>query len=307
VDTGKRFLKPEVLTRLKGIDLKARLIVEGFLTGLHRSPFRGFSVEFAEHRPYMPGDEIRRIDWKVYGKTDRFYVKEFEEETNLKAYLLLDASGSMSYKSDLPVKGEKGAPRIHKLEYGSLLAASLAFLLLKQQDSVGLAVFDEKIRKYIPPRSRGTHLHTLLRELEVIQGGGETRLSNTFHELAERIKRRGLIIILSDLFDDPDEVMMGLKHFRHKKHEVIVFHILDPAEREFPFEGSSIFRDLETGEELPVDPEELKIVYKKRLADFLDNYKRKCRQNLIDYLPVDTSTPFDLVLTSYLAKRKRLS
>jgi uncharacterized protein (DUF58 family) len=192
------------------------------------------------------------------------------------------------------------------LEYGSLLAASLAFLLLKQQDSVGLAVFDEKIRKYIPPRSKRTHLHTLLRELEVIQGGGETRLSYTFHELAERIKRRGLIIILSDLFDDPDEVMMGLKHFRHKKHEVIVFHILDPAEREFPFEGSSIFRDLETGEELPVDPEELKNVYRKKLADFLDNYKRKCRQNLIDYLPIDTSTPFDLALTSYLAKRKRL-
>ncbi len=292
----RRFLRPEVLTRLKGIDLKARLIVKGFLTGLHRSPFRGFSVEFAEHRPYMPGDEPRRIDWKVYGRTDRFYVKEFEEETNLKAYLLLDASGSMAYKSN----------GIHKLEYASLLAASLGFLLLKQKDSVGLVVFDEKIRRYIPPRSKGTHLHTILKELETIQPGGETHLSRVFHELAERITRRGLIIVLSDLFDDPQDVLMGLKHFRHKKHEVIVFHILDPSEREFPFEGSIIFKDLETGEELPVEPDELRGLYQKRLTSFLESYKRECRQNLIDYQPIDTSTPFDLALTSYLAKRKRL-
>jgi len=309
MNSGRRFLKPEVLTRLKGIDLKARLIVEGFLTGLHRSPFRGFSVEFAEHRPYIPGDETRRIDWKVYGKTDRFYVKEFEEETNLKAYLLLDASGSMAYKTNLKlgeIPGESGIQGIDKLEYGSLLAASLAFLLLKQQDSVGLVVFDEKIRRYIPPRSRGTHLNTVLRELEMIRPGGETRLSQTFHELAERIKRRGLIIVLSDLFDDPEEVLMGLKHFRHKKHEVVVFHILDPAEREFPFEGSYIFKDLETGEELPVEPEELKNVYQERFKSFIENYKRECRRNLIDYLTLDTSTPFDVALTSYLSKRKRL-
>jgi len=250
----------------------------------------------------MPGDEPRRIDWKVYGKTNRFYVKEFEEETNLRAYLFLDASGSMAYSSN-QTSGKTG---IHKLEYGSLLAASLAFLLLKQRDSVGLVLFDEKIRRYIPPRSRGTHLHTLLRELETLKPGGETNLSRAFHELAERIKRRGLILILSDLLDNPEDVLMGLKHFRHKKHEVIVFHILDPYEREFPFQGSTIFKDLETGEELPVQPEELKDLYRKRLGEFLETYKRECRKNLIDYLPIDTSTPFDLALTSYLAKRKRL-
>ncbi|MFQ5906351.1 MAG: DUF58 domain-containing protein [bacterium] len=292
----RRFLDPEVVTRLKGLDLKARLVVEGFLTGLHKSPYRGFSVEFAEHRQYMPGDEIRKIDWKVWGKTDRFYVKEFEEETNMKGYLLLDASGSMGYSSS----------RLSKLEYSSLLSAALAFLLLQQQDSVGLITFDTKIRRYIPPRSTALHLHNILKELDGLSAGGETNVSVTFHELAERIKRRGLIIVISDLLDDPREVLLSLKHFRHRKHEVIVFHVLDKFELEFPFEKSAIFRDMETKEEIPVYPQHLRREYKRSMDMFTESYKRKCRENSIDYLAIDTSTPYGFVLSSYLAKRKRL-
>jgi len=292
----RRFLDPEVVTKLKGLDLKARLVVEGFLTGLHKSPYRGFSVEFAEHRQYMPGDEIRRIDWKVWGKTDRFYVKEFEEETNMKGYLLLDASGSMGYSSS----------KVSKLEYSSLLSAALAFLLLQQQDSVGLITFDTRIRRYIPPRSTALHLHNILKELDGLSAGGETNVSVTFHELAERIKRRGLIIVISDLLDDPKEVLLSLKHFRHKKHEVIVFHVLDRFELEFPFGKSAIFRDMETKEEIPVHPQHLRREYKRSIDIFTESYKRKCRENSIDYVPIDTSTHYGFVLSSYLAKRKRL-
>lgn len=296
MESYRRFLLPEVVSKLKRMDLKARLVVEGFLTGLHRSPYRGFSVEFTDYRPYMPGDEPKRIDWKIYGKTDRYYVKEFEEETNLKAYLLLDASGSMGYSS-------KG---LSKLEYSSYLCASLSYLLLKQQDSVGLVVFDHSIRKYIPPRSTYTHLHVLLKELDGIRPGGETSLSGTFHELAGRIKRRGLIIVCSDLFDDPEEVLLGLKHFRHKKHEVICFQVLDNWERDFPFNRAYLFKDMETGEELPVEPRQVGEDYRIRMSRFLDQYRRRLRENLIDWVPLSTHTPFDAALFSYLAKRKRL-
>lgn len=292
----KRYLVPEVLSRLKGMELKARLVVEGFLIGLHKSPYRGFSVEFAEHRPYMPGDEIRRIDWKIYGKTDRFYVKEYEEETNLKAYIILDASASMAYRSD----------KINKLEYGCYLAASLAYLLLKQKDSVGLCIFDTKVRRYIPPRSAGSHIHNVLKELDRIEPGGETDLSSTFHQLAEKIKRRGLIIVISDLMDDPEKVVRGLRHFRHKKHEVLVFHILDPWELDFPYQEPAMFRDMESDEKLVVEPESLRNEYKRRIQLFLDYYKSQCRDSLIDYVSLNTSTTFDRVLFSYLTKRKRL-
>jgi uncharacterized protein (DUF58 family) len=285
-----------VVTKLKGLDLKARLVVEGFLTGLHRSPFRGFSVEFAEHRQYMPGDEIRRIDWKVWGKTDRFYVKEFEEETNMKGYILLDASGSMAY----------GSSKLSKLEYSSLLSAALSFLLLQQQDSVGLVTFDTRIRRYIPPRSTALHLHHILKELDQLSCGGETNVSATFHELAERIRRRGLVIVISDLLDDPREVLLSLKHFRHKKHEVIVFHVLDRFELEFPFQKSAVFRDMETREEIPVHPQHLRREYRRTVEAFMESYKKRCRENSIDYVPINTSTPYGFALSSYLAKRKRL-
>ncbi|OQX56970.1 DUF58 domain-containing protein [candidate division KSB1 bacterium] len=292
----RKFLRPEVVSKLANMTLRARLVVEGFIVGLHRSPYHGFSVEFAEHRQYMPGDEIKHLDWKVYGKTDRFYVKQFEEETNLKSYILLDASGSMGYASNA----------ISKLNYASYLAAALTYLMLKQQDSVGLVIFDQKIRKYIPPRSISTYLTLILKELDKVKSSHLTNVSTAFHQLAERIKRRGLIIVLSDLFDEPERVLNGLKHFRHKKHEVIVFHILDPKERHFDFGGEVIFKDLETGEQILTQPWHIRQDYRQQMQDFLSFYRRQCLENRIDYVLMDTSEPFDKALFEYLIKRKKI-
>ncbi|MBI1924537.1 DUF58 domain-containing protein [Candidatus Poribacteria bacterium] len=294
--TSHKYLDPVALSRLGGMELVARLVVEGFITGLHKSPYQGFSVEFAEHRQYMPGDEIRYIDWKVYGKSDRYYIKKFEEETNLRAYILLDASGSMNYRYD-----DKG---ITKFEYGCYLAASLTYLMLKQRDSVGLAVFDTTIKEYIPPRGAATHLHAIMSVLEKVQPGNETHISAIFHELAKRIIRRGLVIVVSDLLDQPSEVLSALKHFRHRKHEVIVFHLLDKAEMTFPFQGPVVFRDMETGRTLPTQAEALKAGYLEQLTGFIQDYRRGCGASLIDYVQIDTATPFDYALSSYLARRK---
>ena len=292
----RKYLDPAVISRLKGIDVKARLVVEGFVSGLHRGPYKGFSVEFAEHRQYMPGDPIRHIDWKVYGKTDRFYIKEYEEETNLRAYIILDASGSMGYTSG----------GITKLEYGCYLGASLAYLMLKQQDSVGLLTFDTKIRKYIPPRSVGRHLHAILKELTEIGPAEETDLGVSLYELAQRVKRRGLIIVISDLLDDEDNVIRGLKLFRHRKHEVIVFHILDPYEISFPFENEVILKDMETGEEVPAVPWDMRREYRSRVSSWISRYRSVLRQSGIDYVPINTQTTFDVALFSYLEKRQRM-
>lgn len=296
MESYRRFLLPEVISKLKRIDLKARLVVEGFLSGLHKSPYKGFSVEFAEYRQYMPGDEPKRIDWKVYAKTDRYFIREYEEETNLKAYLLLDASGSMGYSSD----------KLTKLEYASYLGASLAYLLLKQKDSIGLITFTSKIERYIPPRQTPHHLHILLEAIDKVRAGSETNLSVTFHELAERIKRRGLVIVLSDLFDDKEAVLRALRHFRHKKHEVLVFQIVDKNELEFAFNSPLILRDLETTRELVIDPRVLRSEYRKAMAEFTDEFKHRCREQLIDYHLITTDTPFDRALLAYLSKRKYL-
>ncbi|RMH69934.1 MAG: DUF58 domain-containing protein [Gemmatimonadetes bacterium] len=296
-DASRKYLDPEVVSKLRNMELRARLVVEGFVTGLHKSPYHGFSVEFAEHRQYMPGDPLKHIDWKVFGKTDRFYIKEYEEETNLKAYILLDSSASMGYH----------APKtVSKLEYGSYLAASLAYLLIKQQDAVGLLTFDNHVRQYIPPRSIRSHLHVLLVALEQLQPSETTNASVAFHELAERIKRRGLIIVISDFFDDPEQVLLGLKHFRHKHHEVIVFHILDHDEVEFPFQQEAIFRDMETGEEILTQPWTIRKEYREQINAMKSMYQRECREQAIDYIPLTTRTPFDFALTAYLNKRIRL-
>ncbi len=292
----KQYLRPEVLSGLKGLDLKARLVVEGFLAGLHRSPYYGFSVEFADYRPYVPGDEIRRIDWKTYGRSDRYYIKEFEEETNLKAYILLDKSGSMAYQS----------AKISKYEYSQYLAASLAFLLLKQRDSVGLITFDKKLVEYIPPSSKKGHLQILLNCIDRSQPGGETDLAETFLQLAERIKRRGLAIIISDLLDDPARIIRALRSFRYRKHEVLVFHILDPQEWEFSFKSPARFVDLETGEEKPLDPRALSQGYREKIRSFAKTYQNSLRESNIDYELLFTNIPFDRALLSYLAKRERL-
>jgi len=298
-DDYRRYLQPDVVSRLKGMELKARLVVEGFITGLHKSPYHGFSVEFAEHRQYMPGDPIRDIDWKVYGKSDRFYVKQFEEETNLKSYILVDTSASMGYTS------EEGK-RLSKLEYCSYLSASLSFMMLKQRDSVGLVGFDERIHTYIPPKSAASHLHILLKQMDKLEASEKTNISDTLHEMAERIKRRGLIIILSDLFDDPRRIFAGLKHFRHKKHEIIVFHVLDPRERDFAFPTEAIFEDMETGEQIITLPWQVKGDYQRALNEVFDEFSRECRMSNIDYHLIDTSVPYDRALLAYLNKRARL-
>ncbi|HOX87203.1 MAG TPA: DUF58 domain-containing protein [bacterium] len=291
-----QFLTPEVMSRLGNLNLVARLVVEGFLTGLHRSPYHGFSVEFAEHRQYMPGDDIKYLDWKVFGKTDRYYVKEFEEETNLKSTILLDCSASMGYRSG----------QISKLRYGALLSAALAYLMLHQRDAVGLVTFDEQIRKFLPPRSVHSYLNRILHELDAADSGSGTRVGQTFHQLADRISRRGLIIVLSDLFDDPQSVMTGLKHFRHKKHEVIVFHLLDPSELDFGFKQAARFEDMESGEKLTTQPWHIRADYQRQVAEFVAAYRRQCREQRIDYIQLRTSEPFDHALLGYLIKRKKI-
>ncbi len=293
---GTRLLRPEVVAKLRSIDLKARLVVEGFLAGLHRSPYKGFSVEFSEHRPYMPGDEPKRIDWQVYGRTDRFFVREYEEETNLRAYLVVDSSGSMGYS----------AAGISKLEYASYLAAGLTYLLLHQKDSTGLAVFTDRVETYVPPRSSPAHLSVLLRHLDRLRPGGDTDLAVTFHSLAERIKRRGLIIIFSDLWDDQAEVLSALRHFRHRKHEVLVFHIVDPDERDFAWRTPVVMRDMESDEELTLDPRVVGGEYRRAFADHCRRFERGCREGLVDYHRITTDTPFDRALFAYLEKRRRL-
>jgi uncharacterized protein (DUF58 family) len=279
------------------MELRARMVVEGFIAGLHRSPYHGFSVEFAEHRQYMPGDNIRDIDWKVYAKRDRFYIKQYEEETNLKAYLLLDCSRSMAYQS---------GGRMMKLDYARLLAAALSYMMLRQRDAVGMVAFDEKIRRYVPPRSKYGHLHVLLTEIANQTPSDKTDIGTALHEMAERIKRRGLVIVMSDLLDDADRIISGLKHFRYNKHEVIVFHILDPRERDFAFPREAIFKDMETGEELTTLPFQIKKDYTRAVADFTEEIAAACRQANIDYHTIDTATSFDKALYAFLAKRERL-
>ena len=293
----RKYLKPEVVAKLANMELVARLVVEGFITGLHKSPYHGFSVEFAEHRQYMPGDEIKHIDWKIYGKTDRYYIKQFEEETNLKAYIILDASRSMAYSSN---------GHLQKLEYASYIAAALAHLMVQQRDAVGLTIYDERVRTYMPPHATKLYLREILRHLDNLEGSNKTATANSLHEIAERIKRRGLVIILSDLFDRPRDVMSALKHFRHKKNEVIVMQILDPLERSFAFGRDAVFKDMETAEELTTQPYHIQHAYQESMRQFLGGYKKECREHSIDYVMLDTSTPFDVALFQYLHKRQRL-
>ena len=291
------FLRPEVVSRIEHMDLRARLIVEGFIAGLHRSPYHGFSVEFAEYRQYGPGESARNVDWKIYAKTDRYWVKVFEDETNLRATLLLDRSGSMGYA------GEGG---VSKLRWGSLLCAALAWLLVKQRDAVGLALFDERVSEYLPHRSVKRHLFHVLRNLEGAAPGARTGISRALHELAELVTRRGLVVLVSDLLDDPGEVTDGLRHFRHRGHEVIVFHVLDAREVDLDFRGETRFRDLETGETLRTQPWFVRGDYRRSVEEWRRTIGRRCVEHGIDYVPVTTATSFDEALAAYLGKRRRL-
>ncbi len=290
-------LDPEALARLGRLELIARQVVEGFVSGRHKSPYKGFSVEFAEHREYCPGDDIRDIDWRVYGKSDRYYIKQYEEETNLRATILLDASGSMKYAGH----ASRG---VSKFRYAQMLAGSLAHLMLHQSDAVGLATFDTLVRRFIPPRSRASHLRVLLEEMGATEPGGETALSDIFHDIAERVARRGLIVIISDLFDDVDRLMGGLHHFRYKRHEVLLMHVMAPEELSFPFASWSQFRDLENdGHRVQLDPRSVRDQYLRAVAAFIEQLRREAGRMRIDYVQIDTATPFDKALSAYLARR----
>ena len=289
----RKYLDPRTLSKIARLDLIARLVVEGFISGLHRSPYHGFSVEFAEHREYVAGDDIRHVDWKVFGKTDRYYIKEYEEETNLKATILLDSSESMSYKS--------GATS--KFEYGCFVAASLAHLILRQQDAVGLALYDDEVRKYLPASGQPGHLKAVLHELQQATPGSRSKMEPIFHDMAERIRKKGLIIVISDMFDDFDEVSRGLRHLRHRKHEVILFHILDHDEITFPFDRMTRFLGMEMGPKILANPKALRKAYLEEVADFQETLKKECRGDRIDYVAMDTSRPLDVALATYLAVR----
>ena len=290
-----KYLNPESIAKLDSMSLRARLVVEGYLLGQHKSPYHGFSVEFAEHRAYGHGDEIRHIDWKLYGKTDRYYIKRFEEETNLRSHILIDTSQSMKFKSK----------NITKLDYASYLAAALTHLMLSQKDGIGLILFDEKIKKFIPPRASKTHAKIIMETLDTIKCGNDTRIKTTLDYMAERIKKRGLVILISDLMDNPDEVLMGLNHFRHNKQEVIVFHIMDRQESEFNYSDRIQFKDMETGEVITTDPWHIRNEYQNQIEKFKRKYQRGCRNQRIDYIPIYTDQSLDIALNEYLNKRKK--
>jgi uncharacterized protein (DUF58 family) len=290
-------LDPQALARLQGLELRARRIVEGYVAGLHRSPYHGFSNEFAEHREYAPGDDLRYVDWKVYGKSDRFYLKQFEVETNLILYLALDASESMQYQ------GPHAA--MSKFTYAQCVAAALAFLVLHQRDAVGLAMFDQEIRQLVRPSSSPTQFKHLLHVMEETTAASKTRTGPIFHDLAERLGRRGIVLILSDLFDDVDSMLAGLKHLRHRKHDVIVMQILDPAELDFPFQQVTMFKGLEALGNVVTEPRSLQTAYQREVQSFLKQVRAGCRAHQIDYVAIRTDQPLDTVLSAFLSARKK--
>ena len=291
----RQFLDPAVVARLGTLELKARTIVEGFLSGLHRSPFKGFSVEFAEYRQYMPGDDLSTIDWKVYARSDRHYVKKFEEETNLDCHVMVDISGSMAY-------GSRG---MTKHEYALCLAASLGYLMNRQRDAVGLTAFDEQIVTMLPASSRPGHLRAFLLTLDRLRLGKETNVSKPLHQLADSLTKRGMVVLISDLLDDPERVIRGLKHFQFRGTDVIVFQILDPDELEFPFERATRFEDLETAEEVMAVPAVVREHYLKAMGGLIERYKRELGGCGIDYHLLSTAEPLEMALLAYLSTRGR--
>ncbi|MFH1921389.1 MAG: DUF58 domain-containing protein [Planctomycetota bacterium] len=295
MENSQQYLDPKILARLEGLQLRARLIVEGYVSGVHRSPYQGFSIEFAEHREYAPGDDLRYVDWKVFGRTDKIYLKQFEEETNQVCNLLLDTSESMRYQS-------AGAP-MSKLEYARCAAAALSYLVLQQQDSVGLVTFDREIRALVRESSNPSHLKQLLHVMEESAPERKTDTGPIFHDLAERFKKRGIVVILSDLFDDVDSMMAGLKHFRHRRHDVILLHVLDPAEVDFRFQRVTLFKGMEQLPEVLVEPRALRAAYLEEFDRFVRRLKKGCRMHRIDYVQMRTDQSLEMALSSYLSSR----
>jgi uncharacterized protein (DUF58 family) len=261
---------------------------------MHRSPYHGFSVEFAEHREYVAGDDVRHVDWKVWSKTDKYYLKQYEEETNLLTYLLLDTSESMAYAS---------GPNVTKLQYAQFVAASLSYMVLQQQDSVGLATFDDRVRRYLRPAGQPSHMKELLHLMDAAPAREKSDMAAIFHDLAERFKKRGVVVVLSDLFDDVPRLLKGLSHFRHRRHEVIVFHVLDPAELDFPFRQTTLFKGLEGLGEILTEPHALRRAYQAEVGSFVADLRKGCQMIDIDYVPLRTDRPLDVALSSYLASR----
>ena len=293
----KTYLDPNIISRISSLDLRARLVVEGFMVGLHKSPYHGFSVEFSQHRPYMQGDNLRSVDWRVFGKTEKYYIKQYEEETNLRSYIILDSSKSMSYSSNKIVS---------KLDYASTLVAALSYMMIKQQDAVSLTIYSDEIQKYLPPKSSNSYLQQVLKELVSLKASSKTNTSDALNKVAEKIRRRGLVIIISDFFDDVDKTLKAIKHFAHQKNEVIIFQVLDPLERTFGFGKDAIFKDLETDEELTTQPYQIQKAYQEAMNEFTNKIKRECLNSNFDYNLLDTTTPFDKALFSYIQKRSRL-
>lgn len=290
---SKRFLHPEAIKRIARLDLRARHIVEGFLSGMHRSPYFGQSVEFLQHREYAIGDDLRHVDWKVWARQDRLVVKQFEEDTNLRCTLLVDVSASMMY----------GSGPLNKYEYGCTVAASLAYLLLKQQDGVGCVAFDDKVRVKIPVRSKRNHILSIIESLHVSKPQDKTELYGIMRAVAENYPRRGMMVVVSDLLSDPEATLKGLKLLRQRGHDVMVFHILDDDELDFPFNGPTRFDGLETTQYLNCNPRALREGYLEQLHAFLDTVRRGCAQNTIDYALIRTSDPLDAALATFLSNR----
>ena len=291
-----RFIDPAVLTRISSLELVARTVVEGFIAGLHRSPHLGFSVNFAEYRPYRPGDDIRKIDWKVFARLDRFFVKEFEGETNTSIHLLLDCSRSMAYRN-------RG---IRKLEYGQFLAASLGYFAFKQRDGVGFVAYDDQVRDFVPARGSMGHLNTVLHAIERTSPADRTEFLKPLADVAERLRRRGIVVVVSDLYDEPSRVMDGLRRLSCRGNDVIVFHLLDPVELDFDFAGSAQFVDMETAAQMHVVPEILRPEYRRIVREQTTYYERECQKERIDYALLDTGAPLDHALFTYLLRRERL-
>lgn len=293
-----KYLDPKSVERISRLDVRARLVVEGFLTGQHKSPYHGFAIEFAGHREYVPGDELKHIDWRVWSKTDRLYIKEYEEETNLKCHLLLDCSKSMRY-------GEKSSPPWSKFDYAATAAASLAFLLQQQQDAIGLVTFHTQIDRQLPPSAHPSHLKRLLHELEQVTPDNQTDVSGLFLQLAAQVRKRGIVVLISDLFLDRETLKESLKQFRLRRHEVIVFHVLHEDELTFPFEDNALFRGLEVDVELQTNPKALRRSYLEIFGKYLSDVQRICTSQGVDYVRMSTADPLDAALAAYLTLRRR--
>lgn len=295
MSTVEKYLRPEVIRQISRLDLRAQFIVKGFLQGLHASPFQGFSVEFSEHRKYTPGDDPSDIDWLVYAKTDKYYIKKFEAETNITGYLVMDLSRSMGYTY---------RQELTKFEYGICLAAALCYLMVHQQDPVGLITFDEQIRQSLPARSKRTQIGQVLSLLANLKPTGKTNIAKSLHQMAAMLKHRSLVMLFSDLFAEPEGVLQSLRRLRHGGHDVILFHILDEAEVQFPFEGVVEFEEPETSDKIQVDANDFRADYQRQVRKFCEEYRRHCFQSGIDYVGLDTSMQFDKALTEYLVSRR---